>query len=240
MSFTTIILLRHWHHSQRLQIFPRKTANGDAEQPPTRSDSSVAIRSLIHYGPRMATAEAIDLISVDDYLEGEKRSDVRREYLNGIVVAMAGASRRHNTIALNIASALNSELKGKSCRPFMGDLKVGIERGKETLFYYPDIVVECATVPPEDDYYTREPKVIVEVLSPSTERIDRREKFWAYMELDSFEEYVLVDQEKACIEVFRRANDWQPETVQEMDAILQLSSIAFEMPVADVYAGVDL
>ena len=187
----------------------------------------------------MSTGEAFQLISVADYLEGEKLAEVRHEYLNGIVVAMAGASRRHNTIALNIASALHGHLAGKPCRPFMGDLKVGIARRSQTLFYYPDIVVECATTSPSDDYITTEPKVIFEILSPSTERIDRREKFWAYMELESFEDYVLVDQQQAHIEIFRRTNDWLPEIITETDASLHLSSIDFTMSIAEVYAGLE-
>ncbi len=184
----------------------------------------------------MATAAALDRISVEDYLEGEKQAEFRHEYLDGLVVAMAGASRRHNSIALNIASALNGKLQGGPCRPFMGDLKVGIERSGGFLFYYPDVVVECQSAPPEDDYYTTEPKVIVEVLSPSTERIDRVEKFWAYQTLDSLEEYVLVTQHTAALTVFRRSHRWLPEFLTESDT-LQLASIEFEMPVGQIYAG---
>ena len=81
--------------------------------------------------------------------------------------------------------------------------------------------------------------MIIEALSPSTERIDRRDKFWAHMELDSLEEYVLVDQEMASIEVFRRANGWQRDLIKRTDVVLRLTLIAFEMPVADVYPGVE-
>ncbi|MGK0184894.1 MAG: Uma2 family endonuclease [Verrucomicrobiales bacterium] len=89
------------------------------------------------------------------------------------------------------------------------------------VFYKPDIVVECATTPPSDDYFTTESKVIVELLTPSTERIDRREKFWAYMELESFDEYVLIDQEKAHIEIFRRSAEWEPVVIDGIDAQLE-------------------
>ena len=180
----------------------------------------------------------MESVSVSDYLEGEKLADTRHEYLNGMVVAMAGASRRHNTICGNCFTALHGSLGHGPCRPFMGDLKVRIAKGNETLFYYPDILVECSSIPPEDDYYTTEPKVIIEVLSPSTERIDRREKFWAYQTLDALEEYVLVNQDKPDATVFRRPNQWRPEAVTA-EGIIHLPSIGVEVAMRDVYAGLE-
>lgn len=186
----------------------------------------------------MSTAIAMDFVSVAEYLEGEKLAEVRHEYLNGVVFAMAGASRRHNSIAGNVFSSLHQHLEGKPCRPFMGDLKVAIKSRGESLFYYPDIVVECQTTPPEDDYYTTEPKVIIEVLSPSTERIDRREKFWAYSEIDTLEEYVLVDQTKAQVSIYRRSAEWSPEIILTKGDLV-LASIDFQMPLESIYRGVD-
>lgn len=185
-----------------------------------------------------SVAEAVELISVADYLEAEKASEVRHEYLNGLVAAMAGASRHHNTIAGNVFAALYQKLQNGACRPFMGDSKVGIQSRGEMLFYYPDILVECRTSPPEDAFYTTEPKVIVEVLSPSTERIDRREKFWAYTELASLEEYVLIDQQKAAVTVFRKTTQWQPELLSASHA-LHLASIDFHIPLRQIYRGID-
>lgn len=187
----------------------------------------------------MATAEAVEFIPVSDYLEGEKHADVRHEYLNGIVVAMAGASRRHNTIAGNLFAAVHGHLKDHPYRPYMGDLKVGIKRRSETLFYYPDVVVECQSTEPEDDYYTTEPSVIIEVLSPSTERIDRREKFWAYMELDSLQEYVLVDQQSPSVTLFRRSDDWNPKILSALTDTLAFASIDFQIPLQQIYTGID-
>lgn len=187
----------------------------------------------------MSTNEAGALISVSDYLASEKGAEVRHEYLNGVVFAMAGASRRHNCIALNLASALNSHLEGTPCQPYMGDLKVAIHRRSETLFYYPDTVVECAPAPHEDEYYTTEPKVIIEVLSPSTARIDRREKFWAYTEVETLQEYVLVDQDELDVTVYRRTDDWQPRPLSSPKDSLHLDSIEVDLTLEQIYAGID-
>jgi Uma2 family endonuclease len=135
-------------------------------------------------------------------------AEVRHEYFAGCVVTMDGIFRRQNTIAGNLFAAIHGKLQGGPCRPFMGDLKLGIQRSNETLFYYPDIVVECGSTAAEDDSYTTEPKVIIDVLSPTTERIDRREKFWAYTETASLEDYVLVDQQESAVTVFRKTTDW--------------------------------
>ncbi|MCH1506497.1 MAG: Uma2 family endonuclease [Verrucomicrobiales bacterium] len=110
---------------------------------------------------------------------------------------------------------------------------MGIQRSNETLFYYPDIVVECDSTAVEDDSYTTEPKVIIEVLSPTTERIDRQEKFWAYAETASLEDYVLVDHQESAVTVFRKTTDWQSEALSST-ANLVLPSIEFQMPVAQV------
>ena len=181
----------------------------------------------------MANAEAVALISVADYLANEKHAEVGHEYFTGCVVTMEGISRRQTTIAGNLFTAIHGKLHGGPCRPFLGDLKLGIQRNNETLFYYPDIVVECDSTAVEDDSYTTEPKVIIEVLSPTTERIDRQEKFWAYAETASLEDYVLVDHQESAVTVFRKTTDWQSEALSST-ANLVLPSIEFQMPVAQV------
>src|SRR5215210_9413337 len=130
-------------------------------------------------------------LSVGGYLEGERDSEVRHEYVAGQAYAMAGASARHNRIALNIAGRLNDLLADGECEAFMSDMKV---RVAPDLFYYPDVVVACD--PAGGDPYVRaEPRLVVEVLSPSTERTDRREKLAAYQSCPSLQEYALVSQD---------------------------------------------
>jgi Uma2 family endonuclease len=115
-------------------------------------------------------------ISVAEYLAGEQDGEVRHEFIGGTAHAMAGASEEHNTIAMNIATALHAHLRGRPCRAFLLDLKVRLQIARTDIFYYPDVMVACD--PRDSDrYFKRFPKVVIEVLSPDTERTDRREKF---------------------------------------------------------------
>lgn len=118
-------------------------------------------------------------LSVEDYLAGEIDSPVRHEYVGGEIYARAGASDRHNRIAINLTSRLDAHLAGDACAVFMSGMKV---RVAPTVFYYPDVVVACD--PPGADPYVRvDPRLVVEVTSPSTERVDRHEKRLAYTQL---------------------------------------------------------
>jgi Uma2 family endonuclease len=185
----------------------------------------------------METVENRAHLSVEDYLEGERRSEIRHEYLGGAVYAMAGTSREHNLISLNIASALRSHLRGRPCQVFVADLKVRLQVASDEIFYYPDVMVTCD---PRDTerYFNRFPKVLIEVLSPETERTDRREKFLSYTQIETLEEYVLVAQDKMEVTVFRRANQWRPEVVKTPDEALRLASVDFALPLSAVYEDV--
>ena len=125
-----------------------------------------------------------ELIGADDYLEGEKVAEVRHEFVAGQVFAMAGASEEHNLIAGNVFAALHDHLRGKVCRVFTLDMKVRLYISAAHLFYYPDVLVACE---PRDSnrYFKRFPKVLVEVLSPETDRTDRREKSVGYTQTKS-------------------------------------------------------
>src|SRR5690348_13356166 len=185
----------------------------------------------------MQTALSRDYISVDEYLAGEEVSDVKHEYIDGSVYAMAGASTEHNQISLNIVFALRTHLKGKSCRVFMSDVKAQIEtRGKDS-FYYPDVMVGCD---PRNTHhlYLRYPKVLGEVSSDSTERLDRGEKRLAYQSLETLEEYMIVAQDRPEITIFRRANNWKPETVAGLDQNVSLKSLDLMLPLTLIYEGV--
>lgn len=180
-----------------------------------------------------------ELVSVADYLSGEPISEFRHEYIGGEIHAMAGASEEHNAISLNLATALQSHLKGRRCRAFIHDMKVRLQIAGDDIFYYPDVMVACD--PRDTDrYFKRFPTVIVEVLSPETERTDRREKFLSYQQIETLEEYVLVAQDKSEVTVFRRANQWRPEIVREAGDSLQLPSLGFTLPLGELYDGVNL
>ncbi len=180
---------------------------------------------------------ASDLISVDDYLTGEQLSSIRHEYVDGRVYAMVGASDRHGLMALSIASALRSHLRGSPCQVFIADMKVRVESATEDKFYYPDVLVSC-DADDRERYFRRAPCLIVEVLSDATERLDRGEKFHAFRRLESLQEYLLVSQERELVELFRRETDWESE-LHGPDDTIALRSVDLELPVAWVYEDID-
>jgi Uma2 family endonuclease len=186
----------------------------------------------------MTAVEKPHLLTVEEYLEGEKQSEVRHEYIGGLVYAMAGSSDEHNAISLNLASALLAHLRGKLCRVFMVDSKVRLLAEADDIFYYPDLMVACDPRD-KDRFFKRYPRVLVEVLSESTERIDRREKFLSYTQIETLEEYVLVAQDKMEVTLFRRASQWQPELLKMAAQSLPLPSIDFSIPLASIYEGVN-
>ncbi len=175
-------------------------------------------------------------LSTEAYLQGEKLSLVRHEFVGGETYAMAGSSEEHNLICLNIASALRQHLRGKNCKVFIHDIKVRIWLNQDH-FYYPDIMVSCDPTD-NDRYFKHRPKVIVEVLSDTTRRIDEQEKLLAYLRIESLEEYVLVEQSAMEIAVFRRSQAWTRETISGEAATLHLASLDFTMPLPEVYEGI--
>jgi Uma2 family endonuclease len=185
----------------------------------------------------MDTATQSDFLTVAEYLASEERSEIRHEYLGGMVYAMAGSSDAHNTIALNFAVALRGHLRGGRCRVFMADVKTRLKIGNRDIFYYPDVMVTC-DARDTDRYFKQYPRIILEVLSESTEGTDRREKFWNYTQSDSLEEYILADQDQIEVTVFRRANEWRPEILRLSDQELQLTSIDLKLPLGSLYEAV--
>jgi Uma2 family endonuclease len=185
----------------------------------------------------MEAALKSDIISVEDYLEGEKFAEVRHEFVAGRVYAMAGASEEHNLISGNVFAALHAHLRGKRCRVFSTDMKIRLQVSSPDIFYYPDVMV---TYDPHDTdrYFKRFPKVLIEVLSPDTERTDRREKFVSYTQIETLEEYVLAAQDKMEVTLLRRNNQWQPELAHRPDQQLRLASLDFALPLSAVYEGV--
>lgn len=175
-------------------------------------------------------------LNADDYLQGELKSDIRHEFVNGEVYAMAGAGEAHNLIAGNVFSRLRGAARGGACRVFVSDMKVRVAAWN--AFYYPDILLTCD---PSDtqSYFKEHPCLIVEVLSPSTEGIDRREKMLAYRTLPSLREYVLVAQDARLVEVYRCGEDgaWSVETLGEGD-LLRLECAGVTMTLDEVYEDV--
>jgi Uma2 family endonuclease len=181
----------------------------------------------------MSTIEKFSPITPAEYLSGELLSEVRHEYVAGQVFAMVGATRAHNVIALNIATFLHGGLRGKPCQAFIADMKVRSDA--VDAYYYPDVAVSCETARAQSTFL-REPLLIVEVLSASTETIDRREKRLAYQAIPSLQEYLLVAQEAPRVEVFRREQEggWLLETYGAGETV-QFRSIELELPMELIY-----
>jgi len=181
----------------------------------------------------MGRPKAVSYLSVEEYLEGEKDNSIRHEYIDGQIYAMVGASDRHNRIARNICNRLDDYLGDGPCEAFISDMKVWVS---DTVFYYPDVVVACDP-PSVDPYYRKKPVLIVEVSSPSTERVDRSEKLLAYKQVKSLKEYVIISQNRLHIEIFRRQRGgrWQWEMLTESGEELRLESVGLTLSVAQVY-----
>ena len=185
----------------------------------------------------MQTAAKHDFVNVEDYLAAEEASAIRHEYLGGLVYAMAGETRDHNQITGNLYVAIRRHLKGKRCQLYTSDIRVNFDLRNDEYFYHPDLVVTCDRRD-TDKRFIRHPRLIIEVLSESTERVDKREKCFAYTSMGSLEEYVLVEQAAHEVTVFRRADGWKAATVSGAKAKLALKSLKLALPWSAVYEGV--
>lgn len=138
----------------------------------------------------------------EDYLRLEERGEIRHEYVDGEVYAMSGASRRHNTIAINATLRLRAQARGSGCVAYTSDVKVFV--AAQNSFYYPDAMLACGEDDDHSHYVTR-PCIIVEVLSPATATVDRREKLMAYRKLESLMAYVLVESDRRHVDFYLRS-----------------------------------
>lgn len=179
------------------------------------------------------------LISVNDYLAGELVSETKHEFLGGVIYAMARARNVHNLIATNILGELHSQLRGKPCRPYNSDTKIRIQLPTHLRFYYPDASVICQPNPPEDSFQDH-PVLVAEVLSRKTRRIDEGEKKDAYLTIPSLSVYLLLEQDAVVVTVHRRSeHGFVREVYQGLDAVIPLSEIGTQLPLAEIYEGVE-
>lgn len=176
-------------------------------------------------------------VSPEEYLSLERQSETKNEYLNGEIYAMAGASRRHNRINLNVAIALDSQLKARGCDVYTGDMRVRVPAAD--LYTYPDVTVVCGE-PELDDAEVDtllNPTLIVEVLSRTTESYDRGVKFAYYRTLSSFAEYLVLAQDRLYAEhSVRQGNGgWLLTETARREDVLELPSIGCTLALRDVY-----
>lgn len=184
----------------------------------------------------MSNAFKCEFIAFDEYLAAERDVDVRSEYVDGQIYAMAGASELHNTVASEFHTLVNIRLND-DCRAWQSDMKiVGKNQNEQYFAYYPDIAVACGANT-GDPYARTNPILIVEVLSPNTQRTDLKEKFDNYTQLPSLIEYVVVAQDTPYVRVFRRSNHWRAESYYAEDCFA-LESVGLEIQVKQIYRRV--
>jgi len=188
----------------------------------------------------MAVAERIPYYTAEEYLALERTAEYKSELINGVIYAMTGATLKHTTITGNVLALLHTQLRGGPCRPLALDIRVKIS--DTGAYVYPDVVVVCGEVELEDDMHDTllNPTLIVEVLSPSTEAFDRGAKFGHYRQLPSLQEYMLIAQDRVCVEHFARQQDgWLLTVAEALEDTVQLPAIACKLLVSEVYERVE-
>ena len=173
-------------------------------------------------------------MSAEDYLSWEAAQPEKHEFVAGEIFAMVGASDRHVTLSLNIASALREHLRGGPCRVYIADMKLRVET--VDAWFYPDVMVTCDPADHERELDKAAPVLVVEVLSPGTEAFDRGAKFAAYRTLDSLQEYLLIDPDSGRIELYRRNGDghWVLHSPEGAEP-LQLASVDIKLTRAIIF-----
>lgn len=177
-------------------------------------------------------------ISSDEYLRWEAQNEYKSEYVDGEVYAMSGANRRHNVLCSNMLYHAADAAKARAgCQAFGPDMMVRIVNAH--CFYYPDLSVCCDPDDKHETYLVR-PCFLVEVLSPSTARIDRREKRTHYLTLSSLHEYAMIDQNRMRIDLCRREGAvWRDYLLDRPDDVLESSCLGLRLTLAQIYDGVD-
>lgn len=171
------------------------------------------------------------------YLEWEKDNEIKHEFVDGDVFAMAGAKDAHVTVAGNLFALLHAHVKGSPCRPYISDMKVQVE--KANAFFYPDVMITCDERDRHKDYFKNHPILIAEILSESTAAFDRGRKFAAYRQLESLQEYLLIDPNDYSVDCFRRdtAGHWVLYPFGSGEQV-ELASLKWSAPIAALYEGV--
>jgi Uma2 family endonuclease len=183
------------------------------------------------------TTESQETFTVEEYLAFEESTSEQHEYVAGHIYAMSEPLQPHKLISGNAFAALHAHLRGTPCRPYIHSTRVQIRARGEDYFYYPDILVACGQTRDKKGRFIDEHRLVMEVMSRSTERIDRREKAFTYRELSSIEEIVLISQKSTRVTVHRRTEDWAPVVLASHEQALELKSIDLSLPLRQIYEG---
>jgi Uma2 family endonuclease len=171
-----------------------------------------------------------------EFLEWEERQELRYEFDGFAPVAMTGGTRAHETIQMNLAAALVSRLRGGPCRAYGSNLKIEVA-GR---IRYPDAFVTCGEAGAPGDTVERSPVVVFEVLSDSTQTVDRTDKAREYRETPSVQRYVMLEQVRAAATVYAREGDAWTVSLAFRGDVLSVPEIGVEVPLDELYIGLDL
>ncbi len=182
---------------------------------------------------------AVELrMSVQEFLAWDATQTVKHEFVRGEVFAMAGGEDRHVTAAGNLYMALRQHLRGTPCRSYINDVKLFV--AADQCFYYPDLFVTCGSADAQQRLVKSQAKLVAEVLSPSTAGYDRGEKFASYRRLPTLEEYLLIDLDTRCCDLFRKREDglWVLHPFASGQAV-QLASVGLKIEAAELFADIE-
>jgi len=185
-------------------------------------------------------ANKLPILSVKEYIQQEVESNIKYEYHNGKIYALAGGTLNHGLIGGNVYSEMRNKLKANKskCLPFNSDVKLHIEESNS--YVYPDTMVICGDIEQstEDENSVTNPVLVVEVLSKSTAEYDRGDKFYLYRKIPTFKEYVLIEQKRHVVDVHYKRNNsdlWQITRYEGLDKVIKLQSIGIEISMEELY-----
>jgi Uma2 family endonuclease len=188
----------------------------------------------------LVASNPITKVTAEEYLVLDRAAEFRSEFIDGEIIAMSGGSVRHSRLQINLGAEIHGALRGSPCQAFSSDLRV---RVSSRMYAYPDLTVVCGELMLADERQDilLNPKIIFEVLSPSTEYYDWGVKFRRYREIESLTDYILVDQDQPRIEQFTRgdAHTWTFRDYQDASEIFRIESIGVSLPIARIYEGID-
>ena len=186
------------------------------------------------------SAVAEKIYTPEEYLTFEREAEEKHEFIDGEIVAMAGASREHNLIGVNVSSELRFALKGKSCEVYANDMRV---RMRNRRYGYPDVVVVCGEPQFDNDEFDvlLNPTLVIEVLSKSTRFRDKTEKLIAYQKMESLRECLLVEQIEPRIEHYikQTSKQWLLKIYEDLTEVVFIEAIECRLPLAEIYAQIE-
>src|SRR5579859_2631549 len=179
-------------------------------------------------------------LTVEEYLSLEDESGVRYEYVAGQIFAMCSPVVRHEMITTNLVFHFQNQLRGTPCRAFSSNTALRLKVDQDDIFYLPDVMIACGpfTEEVQSSQWLANPCVVVEVLSPSTQSIDRREKALNYRHIASLEEYLVIDQRSMEVTVFRRSDQWRPLVLTAPEDVFESHAVEVNVALASIYEGV--